>query len=101
VEVLKAESPVEYSEPRPRYTGLNLSIDSASHPDFQGEPEFDLDAPLEFATQIIVDMAAAAGRPMDISLMTPEQQRDEKIAVKRQLRNFDFAWKAKYGVLVC
>jgi len=58
-----------------------------------------LESPLEYATQIIVEMAAAAGRPMDISLMTPEQQREEKIAVKRQLRNFDLAFKSKFGHL--
>lgn len=63
--------------------------------------EFDLDQPLEYAIKKIQEFASEANRPLEIDQMTSEQLVEEKVCVKRQLRHFDTAFKAKYGFEVC
>ena len=63
-------------------------------------PDFDLEKPLEFATRVIDQQRQLFGWPVELSKMSPQQLKEEKAFVKKQLRNFDLAFQAKTGQLV-
>src|SRR3990167_820448 len=59
--------------------------------------EFDLENPLTYAMKALHELAVQSGRGFDIAQMSIPQLIDEKVHVKRQLRYFDNAFKAKHG----
>ena len=67
-------------------------------------PEYDLSNPLEFAINKLKAIAEEQSRTFDMSnydSLTPQQKIQDKNAVKWQLRNYDLAFQARYGHLVC
>ena len=64
------------------------------------EVGFDLSRPLEYCNQVLSQLRAAQNRPEDLAAMTPAQLKEEKVLVKRLLRQFDATFKEKHGKLV-
>jgi hypothetical protein len=93
--VIEVNGEIKVAEPKLQRTASASS--SVTHID----GEFDFNAPLDYCTQILAQNRKAQNRPESPQQMTQAQLKEERVVVKRLLRQFDAAFKERTGQLVC